>query len=90
MEITLSLPKHEFTDTPTKSQLDYALADIITFLNRVGGAYLANSEYTLTDAGINAMFNAAVHLKAAKDQFSSNTAGLAVPRVGGPQPVPGR
>jgi hypothetical protein len=89
MEITLSLPKHEFNDTPTKTQLDNALGDIITFLNKVAGGYLANGEYTVADQPLAALLNATVQLRGAKDLFQNNTAGLAVPRPG-PVSMPGR
>ncbi len=88
MEINLNLPGHDYRgDIPTSSQLDEALGEIITFLNRVGGAYLATGKYKISDQAMNLMFNAGVQLQAAKDAFSSNTGGIAVPRPAGPQPV---
>lgn len=88
MEIKLHLPEHSFNDTPTKTQLDNCLGDIVNFLNKTAGAYLASGEYSVADQSLTAFLNATVQLKGAKELFSGNSnAGLAVPQPGGPRMV---
>lgn len=83
MEITLHLPEQKFNDTPTKTQLDNLLNDIILFQTKLGGALLARGDYAITDQSLAAFLNATVQLKGAKDLFAG------VSQAGTPQPQPG-
>lgn len=91
MELQIKLDALDFSDrTPTKTQIENTCSYISEFLQRMGGSLLATGEFTIKEPFMQHLFNGASALAAAKESLGQNTSNLAVPRVGGPQPVPGR
>ncbi len=88
MDMDIKLPAMDFSDrTPTKTQIENMCGDIATFLQKVSGSILATNEFTMKDAFVQHMFNAAGGLMAAKEACSANASNIAMPRAvpGGPQ-----
>jgi hypothetical protein len=79
----LKLEAIAFTSAPTKTQLENAVRDIGTFLNKAVGAMLAEGHFTVTEQFIGVSLNAIVQLRQAQDAIAGQ-ANLALPQPGRP------
>ena len=67
----LHLEEFSFSSAPTKTQLVNVLRSMHSFLSRVGGAVIADGQYTIADQALATMLNGSITLKAAADQFEA-------------------